>query len=206
MDRNGDGELDLGEICEVLDEMATVEKQRRLLKWVAGIMGVFTLLSIAAIVGLTFAVVDLSKDTSLSEGGVLQSRSGDATVATGQVISVQNLTDVYKLASADLQSITSLVIPEGDGERVVKVVEAFSVPGTSVTFTSATGAQYTVDAAGMQVEDGAGGRRLADLGCSSNYVRGFGGAQYSAPSYQVNSAPAHGAQLPGKSGAHGKEG
>ena len=160
MDKDGNGELDLGEVCEVLDEMATVEKQRRLLKWVAGIMGVFTLLSIAAIVGLTFAVVDLSKDTSLSEGGVLQSRSGDATVATGQVISVQNLTDVYKLASADLQSITSLVIPEGDGERVVKVVEAFSVPGTSVTFTSATGAQYTVDAAGIQVEDGAGGRRL----------------------------------------------
>ena len=32
MDKDGNGELDLAEVCQVLDEMATIEKQKRLLK------------------------------------------------------------------------------------------------------------------------------------------------------------------------------
>ena len=162
MDRDGNGELDLGEVCEVLDEMAMVEKQRRLLKWVAAIMGVFTLLSIAAIVGLTFAVVDLSKDTSLSDGGVLQSRSGDTTVATGQVVQLRNVSGLYQASPSELQSVSALIMAEGEVQRIAKVVEVVAVPGTSVTLITATGAKYTVDATGMHAEDAAGGRRLLD--------------------------------------------
>ena len=40
LDKNQDGEIDMGELCQVLDEMSSIEKQRRLLKWAAIISAV----------------------------------------------------------------------------------------------------------------------------------------------------------------------
>ena len=65
LDQDGNGELDMEEVCKALDEMATMEKEKKVLKWAAGIAGLFCLLTVAATVGLTYAVVKLSQDINV---------------------------------------------------------------------------------------------------------------------------------------------
>jgi hypothetical protein len=78
LDKNGDGQLDLDEVCDAIDEIIRKEKTEKTLKWLLAGMAIFALLTIAATVGLTYAVVVMSKDTHV-DGSVLQSKaSGDA--------------------------------------------------------------------------------------------------------------------------------
>ena len=79
LDKDGNGQLDLAEVCENIDAMVSLEKDRRMLKWVAIVMGVFALLTTAATAGLTYAVVALSKDTTVNSG-VLTTTAGDTLV------------------------------------------------------------------------------------------------------------------------------
>ena len=73
MDKNGDGEISLDELTQAIDEIVKTEKKNRLLKWLAIALAVFCVLTVAATVGLVVAVVQLSKDTSVS-GNVLVSK------------------------------------------------------------------------------------------------------------------------------------
>lgn len=78
LDRNGDGELDLEEICLAVDEMIQTRKENRLIKWFMGALAVVTLLTIAATVGLTAAVIILSKDTSVSNNTLVVKETGES--------------------------------------------------------------------------------------------------------------------------------
>jgi len=172
LDKDGNGELDLAEVCEVLDEMANIEKQRRLLKWVAFISGLFALLSIASIVGLTYAVVNLSKDTQLDSGSsALVSKDLGTPVGTSQVISSAHADSLYEHSPSQLDKINSIIVPDGDGYLIARVSSIALVPNVSATVTTADGTVYEVTsegfhllekngtAAGNDTTNGKGGRR-----------------------------------------------
>lgn len=65
--------------------MVELEKSRRLFKWMTIAMGCFAILSILAIVGLTWAVVVLTKDTQVDDG-VLVQRGSSAPVSLGSYV------------------------------------------------------------------------------------------------------------------------
>ena len=167
IDKDGNGELDLEEVCEVLDEMANIERQRRLLKWVAIISGIFALLSIAAIVGLTYTVVHYQKETKVGNDGALYSTGGSSSlVSTGSALTAYYTEDLYQLSASQLSKLNTIVVPDDDGisQTIVHVAELKLVPNVSVTITSPVGTAYTIDASGISTATATAGRRLLGNG------------------------------------------
>lgn len=75
-------------VAQAVHELVESEKQAKLLKWFAAIVSGLLLLSVAATVGLTFAVVELSKDTQASDGLLLEKSSGGAMVVGSPTIAL----------------------------------------------------------------------------------------------------------------------
>ena len=130
MDKNADGELDMDEICDFIDKTVESEKQNRMLKRIAMALAIFSLLIIAAVVGLTYAVVALSKEVKVSPNNTLLSNGNGEAVRTSSNLVTKNLTSLGDLVastsgSSDAQSLlarlTSITIPgnEVDGEDFV---------------------------------------------------------------------------------------
>lgn len=150
IDKNGDGVIDLGELCQMIDELAAVEKQRRLLKWAAIVTGVFALLTIAAVVGLVYAVVVLTKDTTVGTSGILTTKDGTSTpIATAQVIVRDGAKDLFNKSLNELAELSLLIFPTVNGGRIVHVAEIEVIANTSATVTTDAGNVYVIDASGI---------------------------------------------------------
>ncbi len=87
-------QLDLNEIADAVGELVRSEKDRRLLRWVAAIVFGVALLTIAATVGLTFAVVKLSEDVSVSDGNAMVAKGSGAALKAGANIRPLAVADV----------------------------------------------------------------------------------------------------------------
>ena len=128
-------------------------------------LGIACLLIIAAVVGLTYAVVEMSKDTGV-ENNVLVSKDGGGLqpLSTATLQKTVQLADLYKAGSpSELDWLTHVTVPFGEGEAVLKIQNAYLVPGQSVRFdTAAEGVSVEVTADGVTVsgdEQAPGGRR-----------------------------------------------
>jgi hypothetical protein len=64
-----DGTISVHELLDVIQSELDTKKERDFLKKIAIVMGVFLLLTVAVTVGLTAAVVVLSKDTAVDNSG-----------------------------------------------------------------------------------------------------------------------------------------
>jgi hypothetical protein len=64
-DANGDGVISASEMIDVIQSEITATRDRKVMQRVLVALGVACLLIIAAVVGLTYAVVEMSKDTSV---------------------------------------------------------------------------------------------------------------------------------------------
>jgi hypothetical protein len=107
---------------------------------VAIVTALFSLLTIAAIVGLTYAVVDLSKDTSVSNN-VLVSRDGDNTLATAKVLESVPLGALVNANPQQLVDLGSVILPM-DNSNVTQILHISDLelnPGVSLTLTSPSG-------------------------------------------------------------------
>jgi len=141
LDKDGNGEIDLDEICGAIDQMVDQEKQNRLLKKLAMIFGILTLLSIAAIVGLTYAVVALSKDVQDSNN-VLVSKDSGLPMSTSQYQTASSFSALLANPTAEnLSKVHTLVTPgSGDANYTVNSVNAATVmKDGSVVFSFANG-------------------------------------------------------------------
>jgi hypothetical protein len=75
-DRDGNGELDLHEIAAAVKALADARAQNKMLKTAVIVAGVCSLLIVAAVVGLTFAVVTLVKDTKMDNNVMVNKETG----------------------------------------------------------------------------------------------------------------------------------
>eukprot|EP00793_Prasinoderma_coloniale_P003961 PRCOL_00006802-RA len=125
-DVDGDGTvapMELARGAELyIESKKTVKKLTRLSVALLLLMGVM----LAAITGLVFAVVELSKETSTGSGGVQTVKGGDAPVATAKVEERGKLFDLAKAKDSTLLAVTKLG-PLFSGEDS----HAFSVTGYS---------------------------------------------------------------------------
>lgn len=109
----------MDELCDAIDDMVRSERQNRTLRWFLAGMTLFSLLTIAATVGLTYAVVALSKDTQVS-GEALVAKDTGAALRTG--VNLDAL-DPYNLA----QTLAS----ETDTAMLLAHLSSVQVPGNA---------------------------------------------------------------------------
>jgi len=168
IDKDQNGEVDLVELCEVLEELETSNRNRRLLKWVAIVTALFSLLTIAAIVGLTYAVVDLSKDTTVSNQSLVSKDTGK-TLATARAKQSVGLGSLVNTTPQELVDLESVILPMGNNRtQIMHVSDLELEPGVSLTLTSPSGKSVTIAADGSisdvnaTAPGGASRRRLLD--------------------------------------------
>ena len=162
-DANGDGVISASEMLDVLQSEADAIRDNKMMKRALIALGIACLLIIAAVVGLTYAVVEMSKDTGV-ENNVLVSKDGLQPLSTATLQKRVKLADLYKAGSpSELDWLTHVTVPFGEGEAVLKIQNMYLVPGQSVRFdTAAEGVSVEVTADGVTVsgdEQAPGGRR-----------------------------------------------
>ena len=148
IDKDQNGEIDLVELCEVLEELETSNRSRRLLKWVAIVTALFSLLTIAAIVGLTYAVVDLSKETTVSNQSLVSKDTGD-TLATAKAKQSVGLGSLVSATPQELVDLESVILPMNNNRTQIMHVSDLELdPGVSLTLTSVSGKSIIIAADG----------------------------------------------------------
>ena len=162
-DANGDGVISASEMIDVLQSEADAIRDNKMMKRVLIALGVACLLIIAAVVGLTYAVVEMSKDTSV-QNNVLVSKDGLQPLSTATLQKTVKLADLYKAESpSELDWMTHVTVPFGEGKAVLKIQNTYLVPGQSVRFdTAADNVSVEVTADGVTVsgdEQAPDGRR-----------------------------------------------
>ena len=162
-DANGDGVISASEMIDVIQSEITATRDRKVMQRVLIALGVACLLIIAAVVGLTYAVVEMSKDTSV-ENNVLVGKDGLQPLSTATLQQTTPLRDLYQASGpSELQGLTHLTVPFGNGTGIFRIQDVFLVPGQRVRFdTAAEGVSVEVTAEGVTVsgdEQAPGGRR-----------------------------------------------
>jgi hypothetical protein len=179
-DANGDGFISASEMIDVFQSEADAIRDNKMMKRALIALGVACLLIIAAVVGLTYAVVEMSKDTSV-QNNVLVSKDGLQPLSTATLQKTVLLANLYKADSPfELDWLTHLTVPFGEGEAVLKIQNMYLVPGQSVRFdTAADGVSVEVTADGVTVsgDDQAPGgrRRLMEADSGSGTASGAAG-------------------------------
>ena len=162
-DANGDGVISASEMIDVIQSEITATRDRKVMQRVLIALGVACLLIIAAVVGLTYAVVEMSKDTSV-QNNVLVGKDGLQPLSTATLQKTVQLAPLYKASSpSELDWLTHLTVPFGKGEAVLKIQNVYLVPGERARFdTAAENVSVEVTADGVTVsgdEQAPGGRR-----------------------------------------------
>ena len=162
-DANGDGVISASEMIDVIQSEITATRDRKVMQRVLIALGVACLLIIAAVVGLTYAVVEMSKDTSV-QNNVLVGKDGLQPLSTATLQKTVQLADLYKASSpSELDWLTHVTVPFGKGEAVLKIQNVYLVPGERARFdTAAENVSVEVTADGVTVsgdEQAPGGRR-----------------------------------------------
>jgi hypothetical protein len=162
-DANGDGIISPSEMIEVMQIEIHATRDKKLMGRVLIVLGVACLLIIAAVVGLTYAVVDMSKETSV-DNNVLVSKDGLQPLSTATLRQTTPLADLYKATSpSELDWLSHVTVPFDDGEAILKIQNVYLVPGESVRFdTSSDDVAVVVTADGVTVsgQKSSNGRRL----------------------------------------------
>jgi hypothetical protein len=165
-DADGDGFISASEMMDVMQREITATRDRKMMVRVLAALSVACVLIIAAVVGLTYAVVEMSKDTSV-ENNVLVGKDGLQPLSTATLQQTTPLRDLYQASGpsdeAKLQGLTHLTVPFGNGTGIFRIQDVFLVPGQRVRFdTAAEGVSVEVTAEGVTVsgdEQAPGGRR-----------------------------------------------
>jgi hypothetical protein len=190
-DANKDGILSVGEFVQlVLSEQQAVS-QRRLFRRLLWVLGVGSLLLIAALVGCVYGIVDLTRQVDDNDR-VLSSRATGEAMATGQVLTLSSnlssLVDDPATAIGAALQMDRVVVPEEDGGFSVQRVTGVRVsPSDGAVLSLASGEQVSVGVDGtLSVTSRSGkssrapGRRLLQQGQGQQVVA-VGGSQVIQP-------------------------
>ena len=154
LDKDGDGNIDRTELLMFLDAVVRQEQQMKWLKVTLGVaLGVLLVFALT-VFGMVWAVVALSKDTQVSSGNLLVSKSSGAPLATRTAKFSMPLPDTWQATGAALQvvhNVTSLTIEEGDGSSTTyRVATVRLAPNVSATFITIDNTTFVADAEGVR--------------------------------------------------------
>jgi hypothetical protein len=179
-DIDNDGIIDVEELVKILESESALRRERKLLRWIVMALGIACILIVAAVVGLTYAVVHLSKDTAV-QNNVLVSKADSQPLSTGSLQVSSALKDLYKVDNlAQLQGLDQIMMPFEDGISLFGIEGVHLVPGKSVRFdTNRENLTILVTEDGISVSGGSsnstGRRRLLDEDTESIIATGTAG-------------------------------
>ena len=121
-DKDGSGTVDLVELRAAAEAMRRTQAQGQLLKKVVLVLAVLILAMVGINAGLTFAVIEATRETEVSEGNLLE-KGTDMPVATAAARQEVGVFGLLSLAHEELTSLEELTLPmgevrEGGGEEV----------------------------------------------------------------------------------------
>lgn len=151
-DVDGDGIISVEELIKLLETEQILRRERTLLIRIVSALGVACVLIIAAVVGLTYAVVHLSKDTSVQNNVLVGKGTSDA-ISTAGIQATYPLSEWYRVQSmSELEGLTRITIPFEDGISIFKIQDIHLIPNKSIRFdTSSENVSITVSESGISV-------------------------------------------------------
>ena len=105
--QDGNGELSVDEVLAVMRSEIDMARDRRMLRRVAAVLVAGLVLSVAAVAGLTFAVVALSKDTASSGGALVDKVTGVPLRTAGGFLAITTSLE----ADADVLALWDVAAP-----------------------------------------------------------------------------------------------
>jgi hypothetical protein len=177
-DADGDGSLSPDEVLGVLRSELALASERRVLRRVAAALAFGLVLAVAAVAGLTFAVVAASKDTA-SSGGALVDKASGAPLATGAARGVQELFGLWQAdADQSMAGLTEFFTTGADG-----VIRMWRVAGVEVAAgkwarinTTEPGVSLYINAEGAALEGVPAEQAAGDANLQALCVPGIGDA------------------------------
>eukprot|EP00051_Salpingoeca_urceolata_P010599 m.130001 g.130001 ORF g.130001 m.130001 type:complete len:417 (+) comp16774_c0_seq3:239-1489(+) len=172
-DVDSDGSLTVSELISAVRRQAQQHKEKAFLKRLVYVLAAMALVICLTTFGLTWTVVDMNKDSSVSDGGVMKTKSGSSHIATDS-LEAEGLSLAYAFYQPDLLSrathielkfefngtaygLETVETINGDGDNeelnatlpmytVSRVIEAYDIPasGGIVIFTT-RGETITLD-------------------------------------------------------------
>jgi len=157
LDTNEDGALSISELLHALRAEQNLVVQKRLLVRTVIALSIGLLLTIAAVVGLTYAIVDLSKETTVDENNALQGKSSKQPVGTAILV---ESTPVSKwldtnMTMTDFLSLEAVGFQSKDGlMQYHRLSSVEYLIGAKVVFRTFTpGLSFTLTRQGIQIHD-----------------------------------------------------
>jgi hypothetical protein len=134
------GRISRRDILDALQREASAKQKLRRGLVAGSILLAFCLLMLAANAALTYAVVAMSKDTSVQAGGVMTARASGEVVGTAQAAELADVLYAY-LTPADqasaLLNLKSLLVVTNSSVSAFQVLSAHLVPGQRLEFVVA---------------------------------------------------------------------
>ena len=127
-DKDGSGTVDLVELRAAAEAMRRTQAQGQLLKKIVLVLAVLILAMVGINAGLTFAVIEATRETEVSEGNLLE-KGTDMPVATAAARQEVSVFGLLGLAHEELTSLEELTLPMGEGHVVTYSVSGELNPG-----------------------------------------------------------------------------
>lgn len=136
LDLDGDGTISIGEFLQAMRAEQNMVAEKRLLVRILIAVGVGLLLTIAAVVGLTYAVVELSKDTQVRDGKILEGKSSKKILGTATVVEKFPMRELLEknMTLTDFLALEAVGIGiEAEHMRYYRVSSLEHYPGQNLT-------------------------------------------------------------------------
>eukprot|EP00890_Picochlorum_soloecismus_P003431 jgi/Picsp_1/4089/NSC_01599-R1_predicted protein [Chlamydomonas reinhardtii] len=165
-DVDGNGIISMEELLQIMEKEGKLQRERALLRKIVVALSIACLLVIAAVVGLTYAVVHLAKDTSV-QSDIFVSKGTNQPLSTGTTTVTYPLADWYKVQSLEkLNGMTTITVPYGDGIGMFNIKNIQLVPEKSIVFDTTTEnvtikvTESGIEVSGDKSSNSTSGRRL----------------------------------------------
>lgn len=136
LDLDGDGTISIGEFLQAMRAEQNMVAEKRLLVRILIAVGVGLLLTIAAVVGLTYAVVELSKDTQVRDGKILEGKSSKEILGSATVVTAMPMMRLFEknVTLTDFLALEAVGIGiEAESMRYYRVSSLEHFPGQNLT-------------------------------------------------------------------------
>jgi hypothetical protein len=166
--QDGNGNIDAEELCQAIEDMVEAEKQNRLLKKLVIVAGVLSLLAVVAVVGLTAAVVVLTKEVKDDNGALVSKSTGRPMSTTANLLDNSMRTIIDNPTPQALAGLYTITLPgASESEYSVHYVDAYFVNADGSITMKTSGGQnlrFSADpesAVGVIVVDDSTGQEVS---------------------------------------------
>ena len=157
LDLDGSGSVDSRELARAAEAYRSVQARAKRLNRMLAFGAVVLMLTLAAFSGLVFAVVEMTKESRVSESGVLMVKGSNETVKTSQVLNKSTMCS--QLGDEVFRDMRYLEVTSPTGATVslnilgwARMPEDHSLHGTVVVIVTQVGT-VTIDGSELAFED-----------------------------------------------------